>query len=203
MSETITGALSDAPEPNGHMGYRRFRADQGMVASMIPFNLQVTATRNGSAGESTTNGAITATGASVNLTRTVEVALLPAFEFGIFCDGDCDYFAGPEFNFGGRVHANRTFFLPQVQPDFHRQDRSRWTGGPGPTGKRSPTASAIQERSMCPVPLAHARPLPGPGPRRTAQALPWEAGPVASPRPDGAKLAVGRVPRLLPSTVSS
>jgi Tfp pilus assembly protein PilX len=85
--------------------------DQGMVASLIPFNLQVTATRISSAGESASNSAISPTGASVNLTRTVEVALLPAFEFGVFCDGDCDYFAGPAFNFGGRVHTNGSLFL--------------------------------------------------------------------------------------------
>ncbi len=41
----------------------------------------------------------------------MEVALLPAFEFGVFCDGDCDYFAGPNFNFGGRVHTNGNLFL--------------------------------------------------------------------------------------------
>ncbi len=86
-------------------------SDQGMVASLIQFNLQVTATRISSAGEATNNAAITPTGASVNLTRTVEVALLPAFEFGVFCDGDCDYFAGPPFNFGGRVHTNGNLFL--------------------------------------------------------------------------------------------
>jgi len=85
--------------------------DQGMVASLVPFNLTVTATRAAFAGESTSNSAITPTGASVNLTRTVEVALLPAFEFGVFCDGDCDYFAGPNFNFGGRVHTNGNLFL--------------------------------------------------------------------------------------------
>ena len=28
-----------------------------------------------------------------------------------FCDGDCDYFAGPNFNFGGRVHTNGNLFL--------------------------------------------------------------------------------------------
>src|ERR1700678_1771669 len=48
---------------------------------------------------------------TVNPTGTWEVALLPAFEFGVFCDGDCDYFAGPPFNFGGRVHANGNLFL--------------------------------------------------------------------------------------------
>jgi Tfp pilus assembly protein PilX len=85
--------------------------NQGLVASLIQFNLQVTATRISSAGEATNNTAINPTGASVNLTRTVEVALLPAFEFGVFCDGDCDYFAGPPFNFGGRVHTNGNLFL--------------------------------------------------------------------------------------------
>jgi hypothetical protein len=84
--------------------------DQGMVATLIPFTLNVTATRSAGSGQDSTDTAA-ATGASVNLTRTVEVALLPAFEFGIFCDGDCDYFAGPPFNFGGRVHANGNLFL--------------------------------------------------------------------------------------------
>ncbi len=85
--------------------------DQGMVASLVPFTLEVTATRAAGAGEVTNNSAISPTGASVNLTRTVEVALLPAFEFGIFCAYDCDYFAGPAYNFGGRVHVNGSLFL--------------------------------------------------------------------------------------------
>ena len=82
----------------------------GMVASLIPFTLTVTAQRLSSAGQVGTN-ALAATGAAVTLSRTVEVALLPAFEFGVFCDGDCDYFAGPNFNFGGRVHTNGNLFL--------------------------------------------------------------------------------------------
>lgn len=85
--------------------------NQGMVASMIPFTLNVTATRQASVGQVSANSASAATGASVNMTRTVEVALLPAFEFGIFCQYDCDYFAGPVFNFGGRVHTNGNLFL--------------------------------------------------------------------------------------------
>ena len=48
------------------------------------------------AGEASNNAALSnVTGASVNLTRTMEMALLPAFEFGIFCAYDCDYF-GPD-----------------------------------------------------------------------------------------------------------
>jgi hypothetical protein len=99
------------PNPCGSWDIVGSGSDQGMVATLIPFNLQVTATRASGAGEATNNAAITPTGASVNLTRTVEVALLPAFEFGVFCDGDCDYFAGPNFNFGGRVHTNGNLFL--------------------------------------------------------------------------------------------
>jgi Tfp pilus assembly protein PilX len=111
--ESISWPLSDAVgNPQGTWDIVGSGSDQGMVASLIPFNLQVTATRASSAGEATNNTALTnITGASVNLTRTVEVALLPAFEFGVFCDGDCDYFAGPNFNFGGRVHTNGSLFL--------------------------------------------------------------------------------------------
>jgi hypothetical protein len=101
----------NAPDPCGAWDIVGSGPNQGMVATLIPFDLQVTATRASSAGEATNNSAIAPTGASVNLTRTVEVALLPAFEFGVFCDGDCDYFAGPDFNFGGRVHTNGNLFL--------------------------------------------------------------------------------------------
>src|SRR5580658_2057775 len=101
----------NAPNPCGSWNIVGSGSDQGMVATLIPFNLQVTATRQNNAGQITDQSALAGTGASVNLTRIVEVALLPAFEFGIFCDGDCDYFAGPNFNFGGRVHANGNLFL--------------------------------------------------------------------------------------------
>jgi Tfp pilus assembly protein PilX len=108
----ITWPLSDAlGNPKGTWDIVGAGSDQGMVASLIQFNLQATATRLSSAGEATNNAVSNRNGASVNLTRTVEVALLPAFEFGVFCDGDCDYFAGPNFNFGGRVHTNGSLFL--------------------------------------------------------------------------------------------
>ena len=101
----------NAPDPCGSWDIVGAGPDQGMVATLIPYTLQVTATRQSSSGQIAANSSAAATGASVNLTRVVEVALLPAFEFGVFCDGDCDYFAGPNFNFGGRVHTNGNLFL--------------------------------------------------------------------------------------------
>jgi|1186.fasta_scaffold01061_2 hypothetical protein len=108
----ITWPYSDASgNPKGNWDIVGAGPNQGMVASLIPFNLTVTATRNGTSGQVGSNSALAATGAAVTMNRTVQVALLPAFEFGVFCDGDCDYFAGPNFNFGGRVHANGNLFL--------------------------------------------------------------------------------------------
>ncbi len=109
-ASTVTCPTSSAPSSNWDIVGAG--PNQGMVATIIPYNLQVTATRVAGAGEASNNAALSnVTGASVNLTRTMEMALLPAFEFGIFCAYDCDYFAGPPFNFGGRVHVNGNLFL--------------------------------------------------------------------------------------------
>jgi Tfp pilus assembly protein PilX len=111
-AESISWPNSDAAgNPTGAWDIVGSGPDQGMVATLVPFNLQVTATRQAGSGQVAAYSANAATGAAVNLSRTVEVALLPAFEFGVFCDGDCDYFAGPNFNFGGRVHTNGNLFL--------------------------------------------------------------------------------------------
>src|ERR1700730_11974681 len=71
----------------------------GLTAEIIPLTLKVNATRTG--------------GASVNMTRGVEVALIPVFQFGVFSDSDLSYFAGPNFNFQGRVHTNGNLFLAE------------------------------------------------------------------------------------------
>ncbi len=69
----------------------------GLTAEIIPLTLKVNATRPG--------------GSSVNMTRGVEVALIPVFQFGVFSDSDLSYFAGPPFAFQGRVHTNGNLFL--------------------------------------------------------------------------------------------
>ncbi len=69
----------------------------GLLAETVPITLQVSAIRP--------------TGAAVNMTRGVEVALIPVFQFGVFSDSDLSYFAGPRFGFQGRVHTNGNLFL--------------------------------------------------------------------------------------------
>ena len=74
----------------------------GLTAEIIPMTLQVSAIRP--------------SGASVNMTRGVEIALIPVFQFGVFSDSDITYFAGPEFSFLGRVHTNGNLYLTSNHP---------------------------------------------------------------------------------------
>ena len=69
----------------------------GLMAETVRLNLQVAATRP--------------SGASARMNRGVEVALIPVFQFGVFSDSDLSYFAGPPFEFEGRVHTNGNLFL--------------------------------------------------------------------------------------------
>ncbi len=95
--ETITYPLDANGNPVSNWDTVSAGANQGLDAEIIPMSMQVIATRP--------------TGASVNMTRKVEVALIPVFQFGVFCGYDCSYFAGPNFGFGGRVHTNGNLFL--------------------------------------------------------------------------------------------
>lgn len=92
-------------------------SNQGLVAELVPMTLQVTASRPGEALG--TDGS----GAAVNITRNIEVALLPVFQFGVFCGFDCSYFAGPDFSFGGRVHTNANLFLASGGSDLVFNDK--------------------------------------------------------------------------------
>jgi hypothetical protein len=69
----------------------------GLTAEIIPMTLQVSAIRP--------------SGAAVSITRGVEIAMIPVFQFGVFSDSDLSYFAGPPFAFLGRVHTNGNLYL--------------------------------------------------------------------------------------------
>jgi len=47
----------------------------------------------------------------VKFTRSVQEVAVPAFQFGIFSENDLSFFAGPPFDFGGRVHTNSYLYL--------------------------------------------------------------------------------------------
>jgi hypothetical protein len=97
-TETITVPLMpDGITPKSNYNTVSSGSNQGLYAEIIPMTLQVVATRP--------------SGATANITRSVEVALIPVFQFGVFCGYDCSYFAGPNFSFGGRVHTNQNLFL--------------------------------------------------------------------------------------------
>jgi hypothetical protein len=70
---------------------------QGMTALATPYVLNVTAR--------------TTQGSEVKLQRTTQTVGIPMFQFGVFCDPDCSFFAGPNFNFGGRTHTNGNLWL--------------------------------------------------------------------------------------------
>jgi hypothetical protein len=74
-------------------------AYSGMVGLITPYTLTVTAR--------------TSSGAEVMLRRTTQTVGIPAFQFGVFCAKDCGFHAGPDFNFGGRVHTNGNLWLAE------------------------------------------------------------------------------------------
>ncbi len=55
----------------------------------------------------------TTNGGEAHLTRFLETVAIPVFQFGTFSDVDLSFFAGPNFNFGGRVHTNGNLFLAE------------------------------------------------------------------------------------------
>ena len=50
-------------------------------------------------------------GEVAELTRKVEIARIPVFQFGVFSEGDLSYFPSADFSFQGRVHTNGNLFL--------------------------------------------------------------------------------------------
>lgn len=116
----LTAVEPDLPgvtwiEPDGDSGYRiDFPVDangnpeaqtrtilsgpfQGFIGLVTPYSMEVTARMPG--------------GAEASLTRTMQTVAIPVFQFGMFSETDLSFFAGPAFNFGGRVHTNGSLFL--------------------------------------------------------------------------------------------
>lgn len=102
-------------QPDGTSGYRvNFPTDaggnpqatvmtvqngpfQGLVGLATPYTMAVTGRLPD--------------GSESSLTRTLQTVAIPVFQFGIFSENDLSFFAGPPFDFGGRVHSNSNVFL--------------------------------------------------------------------------------------------
>ena len=70
---------------------------QGMQGLVTPYTLNVIAQGSN--------------GGEVKLQRVVQTVGIPLYQFGIFSQTDLSFFAGPDFNFGGRVHTNGNLYL--------------------------------------------------------------------------------------------
>jgi hypothetical protein len=126
----------------------------GLSAQIIPINLDVIATR--------------VSGAQAHMTRDVEVAQIPVFQFGVFSDSDLSYFAGPDFDFGGRVHTNGNLYLAEGNGrtlTFHDKItasgeiiRATLVNGFPTSGNYNGTVDLPMNQKGCPPPTA-CRPL--------------------------------------------
>lgn len=72
---------------------------QGFIGLITPYTI--------------TTVARTAAGGEASLTRSMQTVSIPVFQFGIFSEIDLSFFAGPDFNFGGRVHTNANLYLAE------------------------------------------------------------------------------------------
>jgi hypothetical protein len=91
---TITpGATQTAPIQNGPF--------MGLVGLITPYEINVTAKATGPGG------------AEVHMRRQLQTVAVPVFQFGVYSENDLSFFAGPDFDFGGRVHTNQNAYVAQ------------------------------------------------------------------------------------------
>ena len=101
---------------------------EGLVGLITPYTIEVTAR--------------TAGNAEVRMRREMQTVGIPVFQFGIFSENDLSFFAGPNFDFGGRVHSNQHLWLKQDERQYADAARPRHRGG------RDRPRSARQRREL-------------------------------------------------------
>lgn len=88
------------PAPNSTLGTPiTTGAYQGFTGIVTTYHIYSTARSKG--------------GAEVRLRRDLETVSVPVFQFGVFGDGDLSFFAGPDFDFGGRIQTNGNLYLAE------------------------------------------------------------------------------------------
>jgi hypothetical protein len=96
---TFTPSAANANIPASSFSTISTGTYAGLVALTTPYTLTVTAH--------------TMYGSEIKLQRRVQTVGIPVFQFGIFSQTDLSFFAGPDFNFGGRVHTNGNLWLAE------------------------------------------------------------------------------------------
>jgi hypothetical protein len=82
---------------------------QGFIGLATDYRMAVTAHQIG--------------GPEASLERRLQTVAIPVFQFGMFSETDLSFFAGPSFNFGGRVHTNGNLFLAADPGPLTMSDR--------------------------------------------------------------------------------
>jgi len=129
---------------------------QGLQGIITPFTLTVTAS-----GPNNTE---------VKMTRVVQEVAVPVFQYGIFSDSDLSFFAGPDFNFGGRVATNGNLFLAEDGGTLIINDRAtayqdviraQLSNGfvNGTSGRYNTTVDVLTTAGGCPGSVAACRAL--------------------------------------------
>ena len=115
---TYTEYLINVPNtggvPNSRVQTISSGPNQGLFALITPMTLQVTAHEVGQQ--------------EVRLLRSVEVAEIPVFQFGVFSTPDLAFFPGPNFDIGGRVHTNGNLFVSENGGTLTFHDKVRAVG---------------------------------------------------------------------------
>jgi hypothetical protein len=86
----------------------------GMNGEITPYTLSVAAQADSTS--------------EVKLQRTVQLVAIPVFQFGIFSQTDLSFFAGPVFDFGGRVHTNGNLWLAANSGPLYMRDKVTVSG---------------------------------------------------------------------------
>jgi hypothetical protein len=89
--------IATYPKPTSSWGTISSGSNMGLNAMIIPIMMNAQVQR--------------ATGETVNMTRTAEVALIPVFQFGVFSDSDVFFGRSPNMAFAGRLHTNGDLYL--------------------------------------------------------------------------------------------
>ena len=96
-------AITFVPDANGNPASSYHTISTGAYAGLVGLTTPYTLSATSHSIE----------GSEVKLLRSVQTVAIPIFQFGIFSDTDLSFFAGPDFNFGGRVHTNGNLWLAE------------------------------------------------------------------------------------------